>query len=75
MPHNMVELTEVGEMNKQEEVISYKTSVSIFKKWLREGVITADDYSVIETKIAEKYSLSSGSIYRENNLKYSQKSL
>jgi hypothetical protein len=55
-------------MSKEEGVIRYKTAMSIFKKWLADGVITSADLLAIDTKLAEKYGLSSGSIHRENDL-------
>jgi hypothetical protein len=55
-------------MSKQDAVLRYKTAMSVFKKWLDDGVITADDLMTIDTRLAEKYGLSSGSIYRKNEL-------
>jgi len=56
-------------MSKEEAVLRYPTAMSVFKQWLADGVITDDDLVKIEAIIAEKYGLSSNSIYRE---KYSQ---
>ena len=38
------------------------------KRKLKEGIITADDYGVIDTKMAEKYGLKSSTIFRANDL-------
>lgn len=60
-------------MDKQAAVISYKTAMSVFEKWLVDGVITENDLLAIDTKLSEKYGISSGSIYRENDLLCSSK--
>jgi len=49
---------------KKTAIMLYKTTVSVFKKWLAQGLISQVDYDVIDTIIAEKYGLSSCSIYR-----------
>ncbi|GHU58219.1 hypothetical protein FACS1894133_2570 [Clostridia bacterium] len=53
-------------MDKQAAVISYKTSMTVFKKWLADGILTSSDLSEIDTKLCEKYGISSCSIYRDN---------
>ena len=50
--------------DKRTAVMLYKATLSVFKKWLAQGLITQADYDVIDTFIAEKYGLSSCSIYR-----------
>lgn len=55
-------------MSKDEAIISYKTSMVIFKKWYSEGLITEDDLLAIDTMLAGKYGLSSCSIFLENDL-------
>jgi hypothetical protein len=45
-------------------VMLYKTTVAVFKKWLEQGLISHDEYVVIDAIIAEKYGLSLCSIYR-----------
>jgi hypothetical protein len=51
-----------------ENILNYKTAVAVFKKWLRDGLINASEFSAIETKTAEKYGLNSSSIYRTIHL-------
>jgi len=51
-------------MNKERGIIHYTTALTVFRKWLAEGIITEEELAKIETIIAEKYGLSSCSIYR-----------
>jgi len=53
-------------MTKGEALIYYKTSMSIFKQWRKSGLISKEELMVIDTIIAEKYGISSCSIYRES---------
>lgn len=55
-------------MSKKETILRYKTSMAVFKKWLESGVITESDLLEISTTLAEKYGLSSLSIFLENDL-------
>lgn len=55
-------------MTKEEAILRYKAAMAVFKNWLADGLITADDLSTIDTKLAQKYGLSSRSIYLERNL-------
>lgn len=55
-------------MSKGEAILRYKAAMVVFKNWLVDGLITADDLSVINIKLAQKYGLSSRSIYLEHNL-------
>lgn len=55
-------------MSKDEAILRYKTSMAVFKKWLSDGAITESDLMVIDTMLAEKYGLSSCSIFLENDL-------
>ena len=55
-------------MRKEEAVFSYKAAMAVFKNWLSEGVISNDDLLAIDTKLAQKYGLSSCSIFLENDL-------
>jgi len=59
-------------MTKQEAVIHYKAAVAVFEKWLAEGMIDAEDLTEIDTITAEKYGLSSCSIYRRKDLIYKE---
>jgi len=51
-------------MSKALAIIHYKTAIRIFREWLAEGIISADELTRIDTAIAQKYGLSSYSIYR-----------
>ena len=55
-------------MTKDEAILRYKTAAAVFKKWLAEGLITDGEFSAIHTMVAEKYGLSSCSIFLENDL-------
>ena len=57
-------------MSKYDAILRYKTSMSIFKKWLADGVITEADLLAVNAILAEKYGLSSRSIFLENDLLY-----
>jgi hypothetical protein len=51
-------------MTKERALIYYKASLSIYIKWLDDGLITEHDFIRIEEIIADKYGLPLGSIYR-----------
>lgn len=51
-------------MSKIQAIIHYQTAISVFKKWLKEGIIRYEDFIRIEAVIAQKYGLTSRSIYR-----------
>jgi len=55
-------------MGKNEAVLRYKTSMSVFKRWREHGWISGEELLAIDTMLTEKYGLSSCSIYRENVL-------
>lgn len=55
-------------MSKEDAIIRYKTSMAVFKNWLAAGVISDADLLEIKTMLAQKYSLSSCSIFLENAL-------
>lgn len=55
-------------MTREEAVLHYKAAMTVFTKWLTGGFISAEEMSVIETKLAQKYGLSTRSIYLERNL-------
>ena len=55
-------------MNKEEAIIRYKASMSVFKNWFLDGVITEADLLTINTMLAQKYGLSSRSIFLEKDL-------
>ena len=55
-------------MTKTEAIIHYKAAVAVFEKWLLEGFISSEEFTKIDIMTAEKYGLSSCSIYRQNEL-------
>lgn len=55
-------------MSKEEAILRYKAAMSVFKNWLANGAISADDLRLISTTLARKYGLSSSSIFLENDL-------
>ena len=55
-------------MSKGDAILRYKTAMSIFKNWLATGIISATDLLEINTILAQKYGLSSCSIFLENDL-------
>jgi hypothetical protein len=55
-------------MTKEEAILRYRATMAVFTKWLTGGVITNEEMSAIETKLAQKYGLSTQSIYLERNL-------
>ena len=61
-------------MNKElaEKIVAYRTAMAVVAEMLSKGIITAEDYGVIDTKMAEKYGLKSSTIFRANDLIYSE---
>lgn len=59
-------------MSKEDAILRYKASMAVFKNWLAEGVISAADLLKIDTILAQKYGLSSRSIFLENDLLYKE---
>ncbi len=51
-------------MSKEQAIIHYRTAMSVFRRWLDEGIICEEELSKIETIVAQKYGLLSCSIYR-----------
>lgn len=52
------------EYNFVKKLFAYKTTVVIMKRMLNEGVITKEEYNLIDTIIAKKYGFDLCSIYR-----------
>ena len=55
-------------MSKEDAILRYKAAMSVFKNWLATGVISDTDLLEINTILAQKYGLSSRSIFLENDL-------
>ena len=75
MPATLPTVTEVGvcAMNNgyRANLESYLASMLQAKKMLSQGVLTPEDYAKIDTIIAEKYGISSCSLYRGIDLIHS----
>lgn len=63
---------EVFAMNKSEQIFNYKTLMAIFKSWHDKHLISDEELIGIDKIIAKKYGISSSSIYRCNDLIYSE---
>lgn len=48
-----------------ENLSLYKCTMSVFRQWLNDGIITEEDYLALDTIMAKKYEISLCSIYRE----------
>lgn len=48
----------------------YKIVMTQAKTMLNKGLVTADEYAIIETKMYKKFGISSDSLFRENDLLY-----
>ena len=55
-------------MSKDDAILRYKAAMAVFKNWLATGVISDTDLLEINTILAQKYGLSSCSIFLENDL-------
>lgn len=53
-------------MCKEKAIINYRMAMSVFRKWLVEGILTEEELTKIDIIIARKYGLSPCSIYRLN---------
>ena len=55
-------------MNKEDAILHYKAAITVFKNGLVTGVISVTDLLEINTILAQKYGLSTRSIFLENDL-------
>ena len=55
-------------MSKEDAILRYKASMVVFKNWLATGMISTTDLLEINTILAQKYGLSTHSIFLENDL-------
>ncbi len=60
-------------MTKMDAVIRYNASLTIFKNWLAEGVISEDEFQIINELLATKYGLSFSSIFLNKTCYLSRK--
>ena len=51
-------------------LMGYKTAMAQAKIMLAKGLISAEEYSVIETKMCGMFGINSDSLYRENDWIY-----
>lgn len=65
----------VAAMNKEyfDSICGYKSAMAQARLMLLKGILTEDEYAIIDTMIAEKYGLSSCSLFRENDLLYKER--
>ena len=56
--------------NYFQALMGYKASMAQAKIMLSKGLITAEEYSVIETKMCGIFGINSDSLFRENDLLY-----
>ena len=49
-------------------VLGYKSAIAQAGLMLSKGIITTEEYAIIDTMMAEKYGLCSCSLFRENDL-------
>ena len=54
-----------------DRIFGYKSAMAQARRMLAKGIINEAEYAIIDTTIAEKYCLSSCSLFRENDLLYS----
>ena len=52
------------ENERQNEITNYLLVMCFFKSMLLQGIIEEDDYSLVEETLANKYNLSSKSLFR-----------
>jgi hypothetical protein len=55
-------------MNNRSNIQAYHSAMAQVKTMLERGIIDENDIVSIEDKLAQKYALKFGSIYRENDL-------
>ena len=55
-------------MNNRSNIQAYQSAMAQVKAMLERGIIEENDIVSIEDKLAQKYELKFGSIYRENDL-------
>jgi hypothetical protein len=58
----------VAAMNNRSNIQAYHSAMAQVKTMLERGIIDENDIVSIEDKLAQKYALKFGSIYRENDL-------
>ena len=54
-----------------DHILGYKSAMAQARRMLSEGIINEVECAIFDTTMAEKYGLSSCSLFRENDLLYS----
>lgn len=49
----------------ERKITAYRMAMSVVKSMLKQGIITAEEYAIIDTIMAKKYGVSSCTIFRE----------
>ena len=57
-------------VDENRALMCYVTAMKVVAGWLGQGLITERDYSQIDTNMAEKFGVSTRSIWRRNNLMF-----
>lgn len=65
-------LRAVKAVDKERALMCYATTMQIVMNWMVQGLITEEEYSQIDTITAEKFGVSTRSIWRRNNLRFCQ---
>ena len=55
-------------MADEKTLMCYQATMRIARQWLGSGLITAEDYEKFDTIVAEKFGVSTRSIWRDINL-------
>lgn len=57
-------------MSKEEmkQTAVYEATMNVFRNWLEKGLITEEEYAVIDTKMQEKYRPYFGSLFSDPSL-------
>lgn len=56
------------EKNEYKIEATYQMSMVIFKKWLREGLLTKEEFTIIDTKMKNQYTPKIGSLFSDPSL-------
>lgn len=57
-------------VDENRAIMCYVTAMKVVAGWLARGLITEEDYSQIDTIMAEKFGVSTRSIWRRNSLMF-----
>lgn len=68
MPATSQDASEVVSMNEDqfERETLYQASMNMFQAMLKDGLITEEQYAIIDTKMREKYQPIIGTLFPEN---------